>query len=100
MVVVHQATLCLWRIKLTHLVAGISVVAQRLVAMSETLGHIECSLIVLVQLDRDMLQIGGTLGTKIHDNVEDSAPCAADKFGFSRRWILKMHAPYGSLLQV
>src|SRR5262245_41351421 len=60
--------------------------------MRKALGNIERALIFLVQLDRHMLEVRGTLRTQVDNDVKDGAACAADELGFGRRRKLEMHA--------
>ena len=61
------------RIELADAVARIGIVVQGLIAVRETLGNEERAMIVLVELHRDMLQVGRAFGTQVDDDVEDAA---------------------------
>jgi hypothetical protein len=73
------------RLELTDLIARVGVVAQRLIAMREPLRHVECALIVFVQLDLNMLQIGRAFRAQVDNDIEDRTARAADKLGFRPR---------------
>ena len=75
-IVVHQSTFGIRRIELTDLVAGISIVAKRLIAMREAFWYVEGAAVFLVQLDGNVLKIGGAFRSEVHDDIEDRAPRA------------------------
>ena len=60
--------------------------------MREALRHVEGAHRVGVELDGDVLEVGGALRAQIHDDVEDGAPRAAHELGFGGRRILEVHA--------
>ena len=49
-------------------------------------------MIVLVELHRDMLQVGGTFGTQVDNDVEDPAASTTHKLGLSCPRKLEVHA--------
>ena len=75
-IVVHQPAFGAGRVELAHLVAGFGLVPQHLVAVREALRHVERAVVVLGQFDGDVLQVSGTFGTQVDDDVEDRAPRA------------------------
>src|SRR5690348_11002111 len=95
-----QAALASGRIELTHLIAGLGAVPQRLISMCKSFRHIERALIIFAQFNLDVLEIGRTLGTKIDDDVENRSPRAAHELALRRRGILKVHPSEGTLLRV
>src|SRR5690242_3957388 len=99
-VIVHEATFRVRRIELANLIACIRIVAERLIAMGKTLRNVKCALVVLVQLNRHVLQIGRALRTQIHNDVENCTTGAAHQLALGRRRILEMHAAQRSLLEI
>ena len=95
-----QPSLGIRRVEFADLIAGVGAVAQCLIAMPEALRHVEGRHIVLVELDRDMLEIGPALRPKVDDDVEDGTPRASYQLGLGRRRILKVHPPKCAFLQV
>ena len=87
-----QAAFQARRVEFADLVARIRVVAQHLIAMCESLGHIQRSLIVRVQLDGDVTKIGGALRAKVHNDVDNRPARAPYKFRLGRRRKLEVHA--------
>src|SRR5262249_3964624 len=55
-------------------------------------------MIFLIELDGNMLQICGAFRAQVHDDVQNSAPRAADELRFGRRRVLEMHTADTSFL--
>jgi hypothetical protein len=91
-VVVHQAAFDAGRVELAHLVARLGVVLEHLVAVRKPLRNVERPVVVGRKLDRDVLEIGGALGTQVDDDVEDRAARRPHQLGLGSGRILEVHA--------
>jgi hypothetical protein len=57
-------------------------------------------MVVLVQLDSEMLQVGGALRAKIHDDVEYRPTGASHELRLGSRRVLEVHPPQRALCDV
>src|SRR5262245_43363635 len=99
-IVVAQTPLGAGGVELADLVAGLGGVPEDLVPVGEPLRDVERPAVVLVQLDRDVLEVGGALGPEVDDDVEDRPARAADELRLGGGRELEVHPAQRPLLLV
>ena len=68
--------------------------------MCEAFGHVESSVVVRGELDRDVVEVGRAFGAQVDDDVEDRASRAPDELRLGRRRVLEVHAPHGAFTSI
>src|SRR2546425_4336616 len=78
-IVVQQTAFEARSVELAHLIAGFGLVLEGLISMREAFRHIQGAIIVLVQLDGNMLEVGRAFRAKVDDDVENRAALATQE---------------------